>query len=100
MSYHASANTYEINGAASLHRRIEAEEAARELALVESNTLADLIGYESPAWETFWRTVPEPSTNVTILAMLQAEIKRINDAGVIADHEDDLRLYADLRRGG
>lgn len=103
MSYHASANTYEINGAKSFHafveKRIEDERKAGELVQVEGLIFADLIGYETPAWETFWATINDDASNVTILAALQAEIKRLNDA-VIADWQDDRQLHADLKRGG
>jgi hypothetical protein len=80
---------------ANIQRMIDAEEAARGLILETSLALRDLVNDES--WEAFWATVPEPSTNVTILAMIQAEIKRIDD---FRNWQDDRELHAQLRRGG
>ena len=105
-AFHASANRYTTNlmnqFAANLQRVADAEEAARGLVLEASEKLAQLIGYETPAWETFWATVDEPSTNVTILGMLQAEIKRVEaeHAARERDWQDERQLYADLKRGG
>jgi hypothetical protein len=50
----------------------------------ESQRLADLIGYETPAWEAFWATVPEDASMLKIYHMLREEIARVKAAQVEA----------------
>jgi hypothetical protein len=61
---------------ADLRKQEAAERQVVKLVQIESNRLADLIGYETPAWESFWKTVADDASNVTILAAIQAEIAR------------------------
>lgn len=44
-----------------------------------SNQLADLIGYETPAWDDFWRTVPDDAALFQIREMIQQKIKEIKN---------------------
>lgn len=103
MSYHASANTYEINGAKSFHafveKRISNEQSIRELVGTRGMVLSEMITSDR-AWHAFWATIADDASNMTILAAIEAEIKRLNDDAVIADWQDDRQLHAQLKRGG
>jgi hypothetical protein len=43
----------------------------------ESQRLADLIGYETPAWEAFWATVPDDASALKVYRMVCAEVDRL-----------------------
>jgi hypothetical protein len=50
----------------------------------ESQRLADLIGYETPAWDAFWATVPDDASLRAIHGLVCKEIDRIKAAQVEA----------------